>query len=43
MKEANLERQNYGDSKEIGKKMGGSERFERGRDKQTEHRGFLGC
>ena len=35
MKEANLEKQNYGDSKQIGKKMGGSERFERGRDRRS--------
>ena len=32
---SNLERQNYGDSKHTGKKMGGSEQFERGRDRQS--------
>ena len=32
---SNLERQNYGDSKHTGKKMGGPEQFERGRDRQS--------
>ena len=32
---SNLDRQNYGDSKHTGKKMGGSEQFERGRDRQS--------